>query len=136
MSKTKKAFTLIELIIVVVIIGILALVAIPRYLSNIAKSQRNAVFANIDAIRRAQLSYYAVYGTYKGSFPINVTIDGETIVDLANLSDSNWRYVWDDTTASYCAPDYAVRAYKQPGDSCYYYVCIPTGNPYEGNTCP
>jgi prepilin-type N-terminal cleavage/methylation domain-containing protein len=63
MNQKKKAFTLIELIIVVVIIGILALVAIPRYFANINKAQKSQVLANLAAIKQAQLAYYAVYGT-------------------------------------------------------------------------
>ncbi|MFA4989659.1 MAG: prepilin-type N-terminal cleavage/methylation domain-containing protein [Candidatus Omnitrophota bacterium] len=124
-KKERKSFTLIELIIVVVIIGILALVAIPRYFANVAKAQKSQVYANLDAIRQAELSYYAVYGAWPAAstWPITVTIDGDTIVSLGNMSNTAWTYYNAPTVI--CTPRgvWAAYAYKQPGNTCQYALC-------------
>ena len=47
----KNGFTLIELIIVMVILGIMAAVAVPRYLDSISNAEESAEDAVISAIR-------------------------------------------------------------------------------------
>ena len=51
MKNTNKGFTLIELVMVTIILGILAAVAIPRYLSTVTKAEEAAEDATISAIR-------------------------------------------------------------------------------------
>ncbi|MDD5517915.1 MAG: prepilin-type N-terminal cleavage/methylation domain-containing protein [Candidatus Omnitrophota bacterium] len=121
MNQRKTAFTLIELIIVVVIIGILALIAIPRYFANVDKAQKNTVYANMDAIRQALLSYYAVYGVYPSdnTWPITVTIDGDTVVSVANPGNSKWSYAYGAATYGGVCGGF-VFANKLPGNSCWY----------------
>ena len=58
--KSKKGFTLTELMIVVVILGILVLIAVPIYNNVTDKAETNACLANIRTIESAIIQYSAV----------------------------------------------------------------------------
>ena len=57
MKNNKNGFTLIELIIVMVILGIMAAVAVPRYLNSISNAEQSAEDAVISAIRSGLKQY-------------------------------------------------------------------------------
>lgn len=63
-----QGFTLVELMVVVLIIGILVAIAVPIFNAAKATAQKNTCFANQRVIEGAAQSYQA--GT--GSFPANV----------------------------------------------------------------
>ncbi len=69
-SKARKGFTLIELMIVVAIIGILAAVAIPKFAQMLEKAREGATKGNIGAIKSA-ISIY--YGDQQGNWPTCIT---------------------------------------------------------------
>jgi len=72
-NKKSNGFTLIELIIVMVILGIMAAVAVPRYLDSIANAEESAENAVINSIR-AGLKQYAnneLYSSGRATWPTN-----------------------------------------------------------------
>ncbi|HVV82552.1 MAG TPA: type II secretion system protein [Kofleriaceae bacterium] len=64
LRKTQRGFTLIELMIVVAIIGILAAVAIPKFLDYMKKSKRSEAELNLNAINKATDSEYSENSEY------------------------------------------------------------------------
>ncbi len=60
----KSAFTLLELLIVIVVIGILAFVAIPRYQGSITRSKMAELYSTVATIHKAEDLYFYEYGEY------------------------------------------------------------------------
>lgn len=63
----RKGFTLIELLIVVVIIGILAAIAIPKFAATKDKAKLASVKTDVRNLMTAQEAYFSDYATY-GTF--------------------------------------------------------------------
>jgi prepilin-type N-terminal cleavage/methylation domain-containing protein len=89
--RNNKGFTLIELLIVVVIIGILAAIAIPRFSATREKAYFAAMKSDLKNLASQQEIYYSdnyTYGTAAATVGF-VNSDG-VIVTLASVSSSGW----------------------------------------------
>lgn len=68
MSDNKRGFTLIELLVVVVIIGILAAIAIPKFSVTKDKARMASVKSDLRNTMTAEEAYFADYSTF-GTLP-------------------------------------------------------------------
>ena len=68
-KKGSAGFTLLEILIVIVILGVVAGLAIPVFTSNIQKAQAQEAMASLAAIRNALQTYYVMQPaqTYTGA---------------------------------------------------------------------
>ena len=83
-GKNRAGFTLIELIVVVVIIGVLAAIAIPAYFSYINTAKITLAYGALDSIRKTLEGYHIDYQHYPES------------IDLTTWTDPNGHQVLDD----------------------------------------
>ena len=63
-----KGFSLVELMIVVVVMGILAAVAIPAYFNHVMRSRQADAYHNLLDIKAAQEMYFSMYNQYSGPY--------------------------------------------------------------------
>ncbi len=66
-TKTERGFTLVELAVVVVIIGILAAFAVPKFLNSVERSKAAEAFNYLSTVQTAQERYHARQGSYASS---------------------------------------------------------------------
>jgi len=63
----KRGFTLLEILLVVVIIGILAGLAIPKFNKTIESAKGKEAYVILETIRTAERMYYLDYGAYSNA---------------------------------------------------------------------
>jgi type IV pilus assembly protein PilA len=66
----RGGFTLIEVMITVAIIGILAAIAIPRFVAYQHRSKRTEAMMNLEAIAKSEVAYFATNGVYFDAAPM------------------------------------------------------------------
>lgn len=85
MSKNKKGFTLLELLVVVLIIGILGAVALPQYMVSVERTRVAGNMSELKPIYDAALQYYSHNDEFPDSLkklpvslPESYTVSGTT----------------------------------------------------------
>lgn len=76
----RRAFTLVELVMVVTIIGMVAAIAVPRISSAATNARLNALSATVVEVQKAIDTYYAEHSKYPGYNPVGGAPDGNAFV--------------------------------------------------------
>jgi prepilin-type N-terminal cleavage/methylation domain-containing protein len=93
MVSNKKGFTLIELLIVVVIIGILAAIAIPKFANTKEKAYIASMKSDLRNLITAQEAYFSDNNTYAQSTTIlgtNYKASNGVTVTLGSVTGTGW----------------------------------------------
>ena len=89
--RNSRGFTLIELIIVVVIIGILASIAIPKFGNTKEKAYVAGMKADLRNLVTAQEAYFSEYVTYASTTTsLNYNMSTGNSINLVSSSGQGW----------------------------------------------
>ena len=81
----RRAFSLVELVIVVTIIGVLASIAVPRLSGAATGANSAALQATLAAVRKAIDMYYAEHGSYPGYDPSTQIPGGDWFIQQLTM---------------------------------------------------
>lgn len=96
LAKNQKGFSLVELTIVVVILGVLAMLAVPRYQVAVERSKASESFSYLAQIEAAQARMQARSGKYATKLTeLDLTVDAPDHFTVGNFTSSNWETKWE-----------------------------------------
>jgi type IV pilus assembly protein PilA len=112
-KKSEKGFTLVELLVVIIIIGILAAIALPNFLSQGAKAKQTEAKQNVGLVNRVQTAYRSENSGFALTFD---TLATGTLAGGTAASTANYAYTLspsaDSTTIIATAQDTALKGYS------------------------
>jgi type IV pilus assembly protein PilA len=86
----RKGFTLVELAVVIVIIGVLAAFGVPRFLQSVERSKASEAFQYLAAVRSAQERYVSREGVYANDLTgLDITQSTPKYFTVETMTSSN-----------------------------------------------
>lgn len=111
----RKGFTLLEMLIVVIIIGVLAAIAMPQYIGTLEKSRSSEALTNIGTIRTSLDRYWYEYL----SMPTDNDWDALDIGNPNSQTQRLYNYTFVDEATSATTRKYLVTATRTSDSTTY-----------------
>lgn len=96
-KKRSAGFTLVELMIVIIIVGVLAAAAVPIYRAYVRRARASEAKATIGLIKSAEEVYYAEHDDYLPNSDGDLSNDNLATLGV-DMSKNTW---WKETTATF-----------------------------------
>ena len=89
-KRRSQGFSLVELAVVVIIIGVLAAFGVPRFRDSVERSKASEAFNYLSAVRSAQERYHSLKGTYAtATTDLDVDLPDPKYFTVGTISDSD-----------------------------------------------
>ncbi len=123
-------FTLTELLIVVIIVGILATLALPMLVKTIEKAKLGEVTSNLNLIRTGEKIYFLEYGYFSGADGADKQA-GITALNIEDPNSANTYFTYTIETSKGATTDFTARGQRKNNApspySTYYYEISKSG---------
>lgn len=114
----ETGFTLIELMVVIAIIGILATIVVPRFMSSVGQSQRVAAKAQIKAFQTALTQYklfFKHYPTSSDGLEALLNTPKGNLLDASSVPLDPWNNKWNYQCPGTHGGDFEIVSYGADG---------------------
>lgn len=122
----RKGFTLLELIIVIIIIGVLATLGFSQYVRVVEKGRTAEAKAILGSLRTAQEAYNLEYGTY--GVVANLGVDAPAVADATHY----FGYVCLAGAVGTCTATRSMAALKSPAGPMAYTISVDSTGVWSG----